>query len=162
MYLTDVGDTQGIQVTAWPGAPPSHPQDIVCVVRQQMSSRQFHQIALLVPGRGENVLGKGKSIHNSEECWGQCPCFAGDLVPFLRERLSVQPVGDFPRKAISQKDQHDIISRAEEVHKAGQLTVARPSLFVHAVAVAVVQAVLAAAGPVTFLWESTAEFEILV
>lgn len=68
LYLKDVGDTQGIQVTAWPGAPPSHPQDIVCVVRQQMSSRQFHQIALLVPGRGEHVLGKCKSIQNSEGC----------------------------------------------------------------------------------------------
>ena len=63
----------------------------------------------------------------------------------------MQPVGDYPRKVISQKDQHDIISRAEEVHKAGQLTVARPSLFVNAVAVAVVQAVMAAAGPVAFL-----------
>ena len=50
MYLKDVGDMCGLKVSAWPGAPPSHPLDIVVVVRQRMSSRQFHQVALLVPG----------------------------------------------------------------------------------------------------------------
>lgn len=52
MYLKDVGDLGDCRVSAWPGAPPSHPRDIVCVVRQRMSSRAFHQVALLVPGRG--------------------------------------------------------------------------------------------------------------
>lgn len=50
-------------------------------------------------------------------------CPAGGLVPVLRGRLTVQPVGDFPRKAISPKDQKDIVARANEVFDAGQLSV---------------------------------------
>ena len=49
MYLKDLGQSD-IPVSAWPSAPPTHPKDIVAVIRQRMSSRKFHQVALLVPG----------------------------------------------------------------------------------------------------------------
>ena len=47
--LKDCGHLS-VPVTAWPGAPASHPLDIVCCVRQRMSSRRIHQVLLLVPG----------------------------------------------------------------------------------------------------------------
>ena len=34
----------------------------------------------------------------------------------------MQPVGDFPRKKISPKDQKDVVARADEVYSTGQLS----------------------------------------
>lgn len=128
MYLKDVGDLGECRVSAWPGAPPSHPLDIVCVIRQRMSSRNFHQVALLVPGSG--LLGWPPQVETLSRCElagllmnSEFP--AGDFVPFLRGRLTVQPVGDFPRKEISAKDQKDVVARAEEVFRTGQLSETR-------------------------------------
>lgn len=93
-----------------------------------MSSRNFHQVALLVPGNG--LLGWPPQLEtlNCFEPAGllmKSEFSAGDFVPFLRGRLTVQPVGDFPRKEISAKDQKDVVARAEEVFRTGQLSETR-------------------------------------
>ena len=77
----------GAPETAWPGAPTSHPEDIVCAVKDRMASARVHQVALLVP--------------NSE--------IAG-----LQRSLSIQPRGLHPRRAVGEEDLKKVVARARE------------------------------------------------
>ena len=81
--------------SSFAGAPPSHPMDIVMVVRQRMGSKRYHQIALCIPGRS---------------------------IPALRARISTQPSGIFPRKVLSKTNQLQIIRRTDEVFQKGHIS----------------------------------------
>ena len=81
--------------TAWPGAPASHPDDIVVAVKDRMASICSHQVALLVPGLE---------------------------LPSMRLNMTEQPHGHYDRKKISDKDVNHIVSMAVSVHQLGALS----------------------------------------
>ena len=76
--------------TAWPGAPPSQPGDIVCAVKDRLASVKAYQIALVVP--------------------------AAEIAQ-LKRNLSVQPAGLHPRREIGKDDRKKIVARAAEALK---------------------------------------------
>lgn len=78
------------KVTAWPGAPASHMEDIVMAVKDRMASTETYQVALLVPG--------------SE-------------LPVWRRHATEQPSGLHPRRVIKPEEKDKIIRSATACYR---------------------------------------------
>jgi hypothetical protein len=80
--------------TRWHGAPAAHPNDLVLAVKSRMSSLCAHQVALILPAAE---------------------------VQQLRQTVSKQPVGVFPRRSFSDVLRSKIVRTAESVFHEGSL-----------------------------------------
>ena len=87
--MEDIGDAE---ITAWPGAPPPHPNDLVMGVHKYMSDAQPYQVCLLVPAAE---------------------------IDDVRRSLSLQPSGNQLRKHMPVKEREDIVKKAEQCHLKG-------------------------------------------